>query len=395
MLPFDEAWTGSLIHKRQDTLKPQKTAIDFPSSRSIRAGSTCKVMVSRKLLSRNQKMILFKTIALQYGRYMATGQPGNKHDLVGRKGPVEETLKQRADMLRDLAAAQIYLLDHRAANYLDSLRMDVQGKPSENPPESHIREYVSEVEFPQGLIWVEYDSRKLWEDRIARGLTLMNNEQLSNWHQRGFLFDNRSRDTMTVRLFVAMTDDSFLDSPITLVLKKSQDGRADFNGATWQPQMNVVAAHLQLGSGRQESDVLEFLNEYKGHLSYEMVIGFMLLAALASREDDLLSNEVQSLSTAQAKTARKFGKTWMTETLRSHVMVRIGPAGERHLLEREKRRQFEEAKGSGRATPTEHWVSEHERRYASGRVVKIRAHKRGLPADLGLPVRVVGPRLEN
>ncbi|WYK06254.1 hypothetical protein DWF04_021560 [Cereibacter sphaeroides f. sp. denitrificans] len=339
-------------------------------------------------------MILYKTIAIQYGRYLDTGQPGDEHDPVGRMVPTDETRVQRREILRDLAAARIYLLDHRAANYLDSLRMDVQGMPWEDRQESHIRDYVQEVDFPQDLVWVEYDSRKLWEDRIARGLTTMSEGELSNWHQRGFLFDNRSPDTMTVRLFSAMNNRSFCDSPLTLVLNKSQDGRPDFDDANWQPQKNVISTLLQYGSGDRQREVRDLLEEHKGHLGYEMVIGFMLFAALAAREDDLLSREAPSLSTAQAKTARKFGRTWMTDTLRSHVTIRIGPSGERHLTEREARRRFEEAQASGRATPTAHWVAEHERRYANGKVVRVRAHKRGRPADRELPVRVVGPRIE-
>lgn len=120
----------------------------------------------------------------------------------------------------------------------------------------------------------------------------------------------------------------------------------------------------------------------------------MLFAALTSREDDLLSRKVQNYSSAEAKTARKFRKTWMTKALRPHVTIRIGPAGERHLTEHEARRQFEEAQTSGRAAPTEHWVAEHERRYSNGMVVQVRAHKRDKPADWVLPVRVVGPRMK-
>lgn len=340
-------------------------------------------------------MILFKTIAMQYGRYLDTGQPGDEYDLVARMDPTEETRTQRQDILHELAAARIYLLDHRAANYLDSLRMDVQGMLWEDRPEAYIQDYVREVDFPQDLVWIEYDSRKLWEDRIARGLTTMSEEELSHWHQRGFLFDNRSPSTMTVRLFTAVTDRSFWDSPLTLVLNKSQGARPDFDNANWQPQNNVILSRMQLSSGNQQSELKDHLETHKGHLTYEMVIGFMLFAALAAHEDDLLSREAPSLSTAQAKTARKFGKTWMTETLRSHVTIRIGPAGERHLAEREARRQFEEAQSSGRATPTEHWVAEHERHYANGKVVRVRAHKRGQPVDRKLPVRVVGPRIES
>lgn len=340
-------------------------------------------------------MILYKTIAMRYGRYLETGQPGDEYDPVAHMVPTEETRTQRQGILNDLAAAQIYLLDHRAANYLDSLRMDVQGMPWEDRQEFHLEDYVREIQFPRNLVWVEYDSRKLWEDRIARGLTTMSKAELSNWHQRGFLFDNRSPDAMTVQLFSAITDRSFWDSPLKLVLNKSPGGRLEFDTASWQPQKNVLSAHVQLGSGDRQRELRDLLEEHKGHLSYEMVIGFMLFAALTAREDDLISCEAPSLSTAQTKTARKFGKTWMIETLRSHVMIRIGPAGEKHLTEREARRQFEEAQASGRATPTEHWVAEHERRYANGKVVRVRSHKRGQPMDRNLPIRVVGPRLES
>lgn len=338
-------------------------------------------------------MILYKTIALQFGRFLETGRPGNEFDLVGRNVPTEETRVNRRAILTELGGARIYLLDHRAANYLDSLRMDVQGMPWEARQESEIEAYVREVDFPRELVWVEYDARQLWMDRVARGLTTMAGLDLRHFSQRGFLFDNRSDDAMTVRLFNGMMDRSFIEPLATLVLRKS-GGRPEFTDATWQPQMNVLMAHARGVTDKHVQEVQALLEEHKGHVSYEMVIGFMLFAALAAREDDLLSEETASLSPEQAKTARKFGKVWMTETLRSHVTIRIGPVGERHLVEREARRQFEAARASGRATPTEHWVSEHERRYSSGKVVRVRGHKRGIVADNSLPIRVVGPRLE-
>jgi hypothetical protein len=271
--------------------------------------------------------------------------------------------------------------------------MDVQGMPWETRQESEIEAYVREVDFPRELVWVEYDARQLWMDRVARGLTTMARLDLRHFSQRGFLFDNRSDDAMTVRLFNGMMDRSFIEPLATLVLRKS-GGRPEFTDAVWQPQMNVLMAHARGDTDEHVKDVQALLEEHKGHVSYELVIGFMMFAALAAREDDLLSEETPSLSPEQTKTARKFGKTWMTETLRSHVTIRIGPSGERHLVEREARRQFEAARASGRATPTEHWVSEHERRYSSGKVVRVRGHKRGIVADKTLPIRVVGPKLE-
>jgi hypothetical protein len=339
-------------------------------------------------------MILYKMIALQFGRFLETGRPGNEFDLVGRKFPTDETRINRRAFLSDLANARIYLLDHRAANYLDSLRMDVQGMPWETRDDSEIQAYVREVDFPRELVWVEYDARQLWLDRVTRGLTTMSGLDLRHLSQRGFLFDNRSEDVMTVQLFNGMTDRSFLEPLATLVLRKSRS-RPDFTDAAWQPQTIVLMAHARGDTEEHIRDVQALLEEHKGHVSYEMVIGFMLVAALAAREDDILSEEAPSLSLEQTKTARKFGKTWMTETLRSHVTIRIGPSGERHLVEREARRHFEAARASGRATPTEHWVSEHERRYSSGKIVRVRGHKRGIVADKSLPIRVVGPRPQN
>lgn len=147
---------------------------------------------------------------------------------------------------------------------------------------------------------------------------------------------------------------------------------------------------MRLGLLDSEDSPRDHFEEHRGHLTYEMVIGFMLFAALAAREDDLLSQEVPSLSTAQAKTARKFGKSWMTETLKSHVTIRIGPAAERHMTEQKVRLRFEEAQAISRATPTE-----HERRYSNGKVVRVRAHKRGQFADRDLPTRIVGPRAQD
>lgn len=272
--------------------------------------------------------------------------------------------------------------------------MDVQGMPWENRPESDIQGYVRDVDLPRDLIWIEYDDRKLWEDRVGRGLLTQSEEELRDRHQRGFLFDNRFSDKLTVRLFSAMTDTIFLDAPFVLEISKSQDGRPDFNDASWQLQRTVIAGLMRAGLLPNEASLREHFEAHKGQLTYEMVIGFILFAALAARENDLLSQEVASLSTSQAKTARKFGKAWMTEILKSHVTIRIGPAAERHMTEQRARLRFEETQVASRATTTVHWVAEHERRYSNGKVVRVRAHKRGKSADRDLPARVVGPRVK-
>lgn len=336
-------------------------------------------------------MILYKTIALKFGHNLEREQPVDMPGLDGRPVTAEETREHWKSVLDDLSSARIYLLDHNAANYLDSIRMDVQGMPWEDLPESDIQGYVRDIDLPRDLIWVEYDDRKLWEDRVARGITTQSEDELNNRFQRGFLYDNRSPDKLTVRLFRALNDRIFLDAPLVLEISKAQDGRPDFNNVSWRPKRTVFAGLMRAGLLRDEASAKEHFEEHKGHLSYEMVIGFMLFAAFAAREDDLQPREVASLTTSQTKTARRFGKAWMLETLKSHITVRIGPAAERHLAEQKARFRFERAQAASRAAPTEHWVAEHERRYSNGTVVRIRAHKRGKSADSALPTRVVGP----
>ncbi|TDQ67259.1 hypothetical protein ATL17_1268 [Maritalea mobilis] len=339
-------------------------------------------------------MILYKTIALKFGHHLENADPVEMIGPDGEKVSSEETRQQWQAVLNDLSSAKIYLLDHNAANYLDSLRMDVQGLPSEKRSESRIQDYVRDVDLPRELIWIEYDDRKLWEGRIARGVATLSKDELSKRHQRGFLFDNRPSDKLTVRLFSAKTNTLVFDAPLVLEIAKSHDGRPNFNDASWQPQRPVIAGLMRAGLLPDEAALRVHFEEYNNHLTYEMVIGFMLFAALAAREDDLASQEFQSLTKSQAKTARKFGKTWMTDAPKSHITIRIGPAAERHMTEQLARLSFEKALITNRAAPIEHWVAEHERQYSNGKVVRVRAHKRGRSADGTLPARVMGPLIK-
>ncbi len=336
-------------------------------------------------------MILYKTIALTMGRHLENEQ---FVELPGPDGiPItpDEARQHWKNTLSEFSNARIYLLDHNAADYLDSLRMDVQGMPWQSNPESHIQNYVRNVAFPNDLVWVEYDDRKLWEGRVERGITTMDEEELGRRKQRGFLFDNRSNHKLTVRLYSAYSEKIFFDAPFILEIAKTSDGRPDFSNVSWHMQRPAIAVLMRLGLIKSGAALQEAFEEHKGRLTYEMVIGFMLFAALSNREDDLQSIKTPSLTNAQMKTARKFGKAWMTNTLKSHVTIRIGPAAQRHLSEQKARIEFEKVQSASRSAPTEHWVSEHERRYRDGKIVRIKAHKRGKAADKNLPARVIGP----
>lgn len=165
-------------------------------------------------------MILYKTIALKFGHHLENQKPVEMRGPDGQVVLYEEVRQHWKRVLSDLSLARIYFLDHNAANYLDSLRMDIQGLPSGDRLASNIQSYVRDVELPRDLIWIEYDDRKLWEDRAVRGITGLSEEELGNRHQRGFLFDNRSSDKLSVCLFSGMTDKILLDAPVMLEISK-------------------------------------------------------------------------------------------------------------------------------------------------------------------------------
>jgi hypothetical protein len=100
-------------------------------------------------------------------------------------------------------------------------------------------------------------------DRVARGITTLSEEELGNRHQRGFLFDNRSSDKLTVRLFSAMTDTIFIDAPFVLEISKSQDGRPDFYDVSWQPQSTIIAGLMRAGLLPTEASLREHLKNTK------------------------------------------------------------------------------------------------------------------------------------
>lgn len=85
--------------------------------------------------------------------YYATLQAGGyAHGPDGQLVLAEEVRQHWKKVLSDLSLSRIYLLDHNAANYLDTLRMDVQGMPWEDRPDTDIQGYVRDVDFPRELV---------------------------------------------------------------------------------------------------------------------------------------------------------------------------------------------------------------------------------------------------
>lgn len=334
--------------------------------------------------------MLFKDIVIQYGKSVAGAELIPHMDPIHAVGVPELTKAFRQDALDDITAAKVYLLDGAAAGYADSFREDLQDFQFDEMASAKIGEFMETVELPAELVWVEYDHRLLMRDRFNRGhIADPDFTDPDEFGLRGFLFDNREKDRLRVKLFRSDGMGRIIDPLYTADFEKgSTEGQ--FSIAKFTPHAHVTAFYQKMGVSSDTFREIE--KQERGDLTYEMVLGFVLFALLSSPGNGVVLEDRATLSPKEEKTAKKFNKPWMTELLRSHVTIRIGKEAEAHLAEQRQRRSFEEAKAVGRLPPTEHWVSEHERRYSNGKIVKIKAYKRGIRVPDSVPTIVMGPR---
>lgn len=345
-----------------------------------------------------RQAILYTAIVANYGTYLSRkdGQ-ADRLDYVGQQlvGPtaIQQAKHFRQAVIDDLAQAKIYLLDGNAANYVDSLREDVQQRDAGRAAADLAASYMREVEFPADLVWVEHDHRMLIADRARREGTNLPRNALEDAGLRGYLYDLRDPGALKVLLFRSDSNGGIIDPLIHLVFPCDPVRGEFLDTYDWRPHPHMRDLFAQ--KNISQKDFQAMVNNELSHLTYDMVLGFVLFALLSSPENGIEREERDSLSPGERKTAAKFGKTWLTENLRSHVTIRIGKEGDAHLREQAARREFEREQAAGRHPPTEHWVSAHERRYKSGKIVMVRAHQRGTKPDWNIPTRVMGPRVHS
>ena len=120
--------------------------------------------------------------------------------------------------------------------------------------------------------------------------------------------------------------------------------------------------------------------------------GYALFAMLVWPDlGGIIPHEAETFTPKDAKSARKFGKSWILGAQKSHLTIRIDPQAAAHMQERRARLEFERQAQEERNGPIRHWVAEHERHYRSGKVVLVKGHHRGHAPVPNLPTRVMGP----
>lgn len=333
--------------------------------------------------------MLFRNLISTYGASLAN-KSAPHNDPVWHLGKTDDLLNFRQYTIDALQQAKVYLLDHAAAAYADTLHDTIQDRTKDENVAALT--FLGEVEPPGKVAWVEFDYRELVAARVRRGSPVIeHHKNPSGSGKRGYLIDDRDTDALTVTMFSCDSGRRIVDPFFTLRFERPEQGGLN----SFQPQMHNYMTDLLSKRGMAKEETSGRAQISLVDTASDLFIPYALFAMLTSPDlGGIISTEVVTFSPKDLKTARKFGKSWILGAGKSHHTIRIGPQAVAHMQEQRARLEFERLKREGRKSPIRHWVAEHERHYRSGKVVLIKGHRRGREPEPGLPTRVMGPRSE-
>ncbi|MDU9007169.1 hypothetical protein [Sedimentitalea todarodis] len=333
--------------------------------------------------------MLYKDLISIYGSSLA-GKSAPKDDPVWSLSWSEDLQVFREYALAALQQAKVYLLDHLAASYADTLHDSMQ----ENSQDDSVAAMamLGEVSLPERVTWVEFEYRALVVARFERASpsTAHYDEPVGSG-VRGYLIDNRNSDHLRVAMFSRPEGSKIMDPICSLLVNRTAQGGFDYDNIKVDLSRSMVNFRVRIGDSKEKIEALRGL-----HLidtGADLFIPFALFAMLVSPDlGGIIPAETDTFTAKDTKTARKFGKSWILGAQKSHLTIRIGPQAAAHMREKQQRLEFERQSREERSGPVRHWVSEHERRYRDGKVVLVKGHHRGHIPDPSLPTRVMGPK---
>jgi hypothetical protein len=333
--------------------------------------------------------MLFRNLIATYGNSLA-GKSTLQDDPVWHLGRTDDLLNFRQYALGALQQAKVYLLDHFAAAYADTLHDSIQEAPGDGDVAALT--FLGEVKLPAPVVWVEFDYQELVASRVQRtSPSIVHEESPSGTGQRGYLFDNRNLDALNVTMFSCDSRGKVVDPFFTLRFDRA--GQSEGGLTSFQPEFHRFMSDILSERGMAAQEIQDRYQIRLVEAASDLFIPYALFAMLVSPDlGGIIPTEAVMFSPKELKTARKFGKSWILGAQKSHLTIRIGPQAAAHMHERLARLEFERQAREERNGPIRHWVTEHERHYRSGKVVLIKGHHRGHGHDPGLPTRVMGPR---
>jgi hypothetical protein len=332
--------------------------------------------------------MLFKDLISTYGSSFAR-EPTPLDDPVWHLAQSEELMIFRRYALDALSLAKVYLLDHAAAAYADTLYDTMQGEAEAKGVAA--MSFLGEVDLPAEVAWVEFDYRALVVSRVERASPSSSNYQNpTRSEERGFLIDNRVNDFLRVTMFSRPANGKIMDPLCNLTIDRTPQGNLDLNSLN--RDLNFPMVDFLVRRGYTKEEIEGFRDVHFGDTATDLFIPYAFFAMLASPDlGGIIPSPDETFSPKDIKTARKFGKSWVLGAPKSHMTIRIGPQAAAHMQERLARLEFERQSQGERNGPVRHWVREHERHYKSGKVVLVPRHARGDESLPSRPTRVMGP----
>lgn len=332
--------------------------------------------------------VLYKLLISVYGSSLA-GKSTPRDDIVWHLAPSEHLRHFREYALDALQQAKVYLLDHSAAAYADTLH-DALDEEADEPSVPALT-ILGEVALPSKVAWVEFDDRALREARFQRASprTRFDDKPLGSG-LRGYLLDERNEGHLRVTMFHKREGRAAVDPICALLVKRTAVGTLNYDDIEVDLSRSMEEFHRR--SGDTPDDINLRRTVHVVETGSDLFIPFALFAMLVSPDlGGIIPTETETFTSKDWKTARKFGKSWFLGAQKSHLTIRIGPQAAAHMAERTARLEFQRQAIETRNGPVRHWVSEHERHYRSGKVVLVKGHQRGHQAPRELPTRVMGP----
>ena len=160
-------WSACLCKKNELERQPIWLCTDISGQLQCNECSLNIVRVRRKLrcIWFGSRRMLYKSLISLYGSSLA-GRSAPADDLVWHFTPSEDLRLFREYALDALQQAKVFLLDHMAAAYADTLHDAVAKQASETGlPAMAI---LGEVKLPADVVWVEFDDRELGVARFER-----------------------------------------------------------------------------------------------------------------------------------------------------------------------------------------------------------------------------------
>lgn len=341
--------------------------------------------------------MLYKSIISTYGASLANKtQPLD--DPVWHYGWSINLQAFREHTLEALQQAKVYLMDHLAADYADTLHDVIQDDA--NHANASAITLLGEIVPPAQVTWVEFDYGALVKSRYERGsiwATLHERRVADGVDHpigdglRGFLVDDRNADHMRITMFRQTKGYKHVDPLGSLRINRTASGELDVDDVKLDANLSSTAFRMRYGEDEKEVEARQV--KYIADTGYDMFIPHALFAMLVSPDlGGIIPFEAETFTAKDMKTARKFNKSWVTGAKKSHLTIRIGPHAIAHLRERQARLDFERLAREQRNGTVRHWVSEHERRYQSGKIVLVKRHERGSEPAPNLATRVMGSK---